>query len=118
MILVGGGCIAATPFLSLMEIITALPRYSDGEIDRAFMREIQTGFKRERETEKARVKQAAKEAHQMKGTTHPVLGKPVATIPAREFFRLTQKYGHETVHSKEFLKYYNKKFPELSPNKA
>jgi hypothetical protein len=82
------------------------------------MREIQTGFKRERETEEARVKQAAKEAQQLKGTTHPVLGKPVATIPAREFFRLTQKYGQETVHSKEFLKYYNKKFPELSPNKA
>ena len=80
--------------------------------------EIQTGFKRERETEKARVNQAKKEAKELKGKTHPVLGKPVATIPAREFFRLTKKYGHETVHSKEFLKYYNKKFPELSPNKA
>lgn len=101
-----------------MEIITALPRYSDGEIDRAFMREIQTGFKRERATEHLRVQQARKEAQQLKGKTHPVLGKPVATIPAREFFRLTKKYGHETVHSKEFLKYYNKKFPELSPNKA
>ena len=108
----------AIPFLSFMEIITALPRYSDGEIDRAFMQEIQTGFKRERETEKARVNQAKKEAKELRGKTHPVLGKPVATIPAREFFRLTKKYGHETVHSKEFLKYYNKKFPELSPNKA
>lgn len=100
-----------------MEIITKLPRHSDGEIDRAFMREIQLGFKREKETEKARVKQAAKEAKQLRGTTHPVLGKPVATMPAREFFRLTQKYGHEEVHSKKFLQYYNKKFPELSPNK-
>lgn len=102
----------------MTEIITKLPRYSDGEIDRAFMREIQNGFKRERETEKDRVNQARKEAKELKGRTHPVLGKPVATIPAREFFRLTKKYGHETVHSKEFLKYYNKKFPELSPNKA
>ena len=75
-------------------------------------------LKRERETEHKRVKQARKEAQEMKGKTHPTLGKPVATIPAREFFRLTKKYGHETVHSKEFLKYYNKKFPELSPNKA
>ena len=33
-----------------------------------------------------------------------------------EFFRLTSKYGHEEVHSKEFLKDYNKRFPELSPN--
>jgi hypothetical protein len=101
-----------------MDIITNLPRYSDGEIDRAFMREIQTGFKLERETEKSRVQQVAKESQQLRGKTHPVLGKPVASMPAREFFRLTSKYGHDEVHSKEFLQYYNKKFPELSPNKA
>ena len=99
-------------------IVPNFKRYSDGEIDRAFMKEIQTGFRLERENEHKRVEQARKEAKELKGKTHPVLGKPVATIPAREFFRLTQKYGHETVHSKEFLKYYNKKFPELSPNKA
>jgi len=101
-----------------MEIIVPkLKRYSDGEIDRAFMKEIKTGFKRERETEKQRVAGAAKEAQALKGATHPTLGKPVASIPPREYFRLIQKYGQETVHSKEFLKYYNKKFPELSPNK-
>lgn len=100
------------------EIITSLPRYSDGEIDRAFMREITNGFNREKATEKDRVKQATKEASELKGTEHPVLGRPVATMPAREFFRLTQKYGHEEVHSKKFIQYYNKKFPELSPNKA
>ena len=98
-------------------IVPNFKRYSDGEIDRAFMKEIQTGFKLERKTEHKRVNQARKEAQELKGKTHPTLGKPVATIPAREFFRLTKKYGHETVHSKEFLKYYNKKFPELSPNK-
>ncbi len=98
-------------------IVPNLKRYSDGEIDRAFMKEITNGFKLEKKTEHERVAQAAKEAQALKGTTHPTLGKPVATIPAREFFRLTQKYGHETVHSKEFLKYYNKKFPELTPNK-
>ena len=101
-----------------MEIIVPnFKRYSDGEIDRAFMKEIKTGFKLEKDTEHKRVQQAAKESKELKGKTHPVLGKPVATIPAREFYRLTNKYGHETVHSKEFLKYYNKKFPELSPNK-
>tara|TARA_R100000900_G_scaffold38011_1_gene31630 strand:+ start:668 stop:976 length:309 start_codon:yes stop_codon:yes gene_type:complete len=98
-------------------IVPNLKRYSDGEIDRAFMKEIKTGFKLEKETEHKRVAQAAKEAKQLKGTVHPVLGKPVATIPHREYFRLIKKYGQETVHSKEFLKYYNKKFPELSPNK-
>ena len=98
-------------------IIPKLKRYSDGEIDRAFMKEITNGFKLERETEKQRVAGAAKEAQALKGTTHPTLGKPVASIP-REYFRLVKKYGQKTVHSKEFLKYYNKKVPELSPNKA
>ncbi len=98
-------------------IIPNFKRYSDGEIDRAFMKEIKNGFKLERESEQKRVDQARKEAKELRGKTHPTLGKPVATIPARDFFRLTQKYGQETVHSKEFIKYYNKKFPELTPNK-
>ena len=98
-------------------IVPNIKRYSDGEIDRAFMQEIKNGFKMERKTEQSRVDQAAKEATALKGTTHPTLGKPVATLPPREYFRLVQKYGHETVHSKEFLKYYQRKFPQLSPNK-
>lgn len=101
-----------------MEIITKLPRYSDGEIDRAFMKEIMHGFEMEKRTEEQRVNQARKEAKQEKGKTHPVLGKCVATMPAREYFRLTKKYGNNTVHSKEFLKYFNKKFSDLSPNKV
>ncbi len=99
-------------------IIPNFKRYSDGEIDRAFMKEIKTGFKLERETEHKRVQQARKEARELKGTTNKALGRQVATMPAREFFRLTKKYGHDQVHSKEFIKYYNKKFPELSPNKV
>jgi hypothetical protein len=102
----------------MTEIITNLPRsFTDGEIDQAFINEIKSGFKLEKETEHLRVNQARKEASQEKGKTHPVLGKCVATIPARDFFRLTNKYGHEQVHSKEFLQYYNKKFSDLSPNK-
>jgi hypothetical protein len=98
-------------------IVPNIKRYSDGEIDRAFMQEIKNGFKMERKTEQSRVDQATKEATALKGTTHPTLGKPVATLPPREYFRLVQKYGQETVHSKEFLKYYQRKFPQLSPNK-
>jgi hypothetical protein len=98
-------------------IIPNTPKYSDAELDRAFVAEIKNSLELEKATEESRYKQAAKEAHQLKGTIHPTLGRPIATIPAREFFRLVKKYGHETVHSKDFLKYYNKKFPELSPNK-
>jgi|TARA_R100001163_G_scaffold6677_1_gene7363 hypothetical protein len=101
-----------------MDIITDLPKnFTDDEINSAFMQEIKNGFKLERETEHERVRAAAKQAAHLKGTSHPVLGKPVATMPAREFFRLTSKYGHKEVHSKEFLKHYNKTFAELSPNK-
>ena len=100
-----------------MDIITDIPRsFTDGEIDAAFLAEIKSGFQLEKETEHLRVAQAQKEAQDLRGKCHPTLGRPVATIPARDFFRLTKKYGHDQVHSKEFLKYYNKKFPELSPN--
>tara|TARA_R110001606_G_scaffold396921_2_gene572061 strand:- start:1374 stop:1685 length:312 start_codon:yes stop_codon:yes gene_type:complete len=102
----------------MTDIITELPRsFTDGELDAAFLAEIKSGFKLEKETEHLRVDQAKKEAHQMKGKCHPTLGRPVATMPAREFFRLTNKYGHKEVHSKEFLKYFQKNFSELSPNK-
>ena len=50
--------------------------------------------------------------------TMPGLGKCVAVMPAREFFRLQAKYGAATLHSKEFIQYFNQKFPDLSPNKA
>ena len=101
-----------------MDIITNLPKnFTDGEIDQAFLNEIKSGFQLEKETEHLRVAQAKKQAAEERGKTHPVLGKCVATMPAREFFRLTKKYGHEEVHSKEFLQYYNKKFQDLSPNK-
>ena len=61
---------------------------------------------------------AKEEAHSNVGKTHPVLGKCIATIPAREYFRLVQQYGTEEVHSKEFLKFFQKEMPELAPNKV
>ncbi len=81
------------------------------------MNEIKNGFALERRTEAARVNQARKEATQEKGKVHPVLGRCVATIPHREYFRLIKKYGQETVHSKEFLQYFQKNFSDLTPNK-
>ncbi len=101
-----------------MNIINSFPKYSDGEVNRAFMREIETGFKMERAKEQDRINASAKEAKTNVGKTHPVLGKCVATIPPRDYFRLVKNYGVETVVSKDFLKYWNKKLPELSPNKV
>lgn len=69
---------------------------------------------KEREREQA----AAQEALRTGKRTAGALGKCVATIPAVEFFDLCQKYGYEEVHSKGFLKYFNKEYPHLSPNRA
>jgi hypothetical protein len=100
-----------------MKILHKPHEISQEAIDAAFVDEIKRSFKEEQATEKYRVNTARKEANQEKGKTHPVLGKCVATIPARDYFRMIQKYGTEHVHSKEFLKYYNKKYSDLSPNK-
>lgn len=103
----------------MTDIITNIPRsFTDGEVDDAFMKEILTGFEIERRTEEQRVARARLEAKEHVGKTHPIFGKCVATIPAREYFRLTNIYGDEEVKSKEFLQYFNKKFKDLSPNKA
>lgn len=93
-------------------------RIHDSDIEKALIDEIKNGFKLEENTEKFRVQQARKEALQEKGKTHPTLGKCVATIPAREYFRLIHTYGKDTVHSKEFLQFFNRKFTDLSPNRA
>tara|TARA_R100001163_G_scaffold34717_1_gene26774 strand:- start:1663 stop:1971 length:309 start_codon:yes stop_codon:yes gene_type:complete len=79
---------------------------------------INNAILQEKMTEGKRTDIARKEAQQLKGKTHPVLGKCVATIPAREYFRLMKNYGKDTVLSKEFLQYFNKKHSDLSPNKA
>lgn len=100
-----------------MEIITKAPTYSDEEVNKAFMDEIKNGFALEKRTEVSRVNQARKEATEQRGKVHPVLGRCVATIPHREYFRLINKYGQETVHSKEFLTYFQKNFSDLTPNK-
>jgi len=103
----------------MTDIITNVPRsITDGEVDDAFMKEILNGFEIERRTEEQRVARARLEAKEHVGKTHPIFGKCVATIPAREYFRLTNIYGDEEVKSKEFLQYFNKKFKDLSPNKA
>ena len=72
----------------------------------------------EEATETERVDIARKEAQTNVGKTHPILGKCIATIPARDYMRLVQAYGHATVHSKDFLKFFNREYPDLSPNKV
>ena len=90
---------------------------SDEEVNNALMQEIQASLHEEKHTEKDRYDQASKDASSNVGKEHPLLGRCVATMPPREYFRLIKKYGHAEVHSKEFLKYFQNKFSDLSPNK-
>jgi phage gpG-like protein len=100
-----------------MQIINKPIEVTDEEVDRALMAEFTASMSNEKATEGARVNQARMEARGNVGKTHPTLGKCVANIPAREYFRLIKKYGHAEVHSPNFLKYFQRKFSDLSPNK-
>lgn len=102
-----------------MNLITSVPKWSNGEVDRALMREINTGMELKKQWEKRRELEAAKEAADLKNhRTLKGLGKAVAVMPDWEYFRLIQKYGHAEVHSKEFMRSFQKRFPHLAPNKA
>lgn len=102
-----------------MDIITKLPKISNSEVDKALMRELREGLQLKRATEEARSRAAADRAAELRG--HKAikgLGKAVATMPEWEYFRLVQKYGMNEVHSKDFMRFFQKKFPHLSPNKV
>ena len=106
-------------FFTIMEILHFKDKPLDeGEHCKAMADVINNAIIDEASTEKYRTDIARKEASELKGKTHPTLGKCVATIPAREYFRLIEKYGTDVVLSKEFLQYFNKKHKDLSPNKA
>lgn len=102
-----------------MHIKVEQPEISRAEIDNELRKEVFRSLEIERATEEERVRVAQAQAAMMKGhKSVPGLGKCVAVMPPREYYRLIKKYGYETVHSREFLSYFNKKMPELSPNKA
>lgn len=101
-----------------MEIITQVPKYSDGEVNAALMREIRLGFNRERVTEGIRIKKASEYAQGFRDSKEvPGLGKHVAAMPARDYYRLVQKYGHQEVHSDDFLRYFGRKMPGMVSTK-
>jgi len=95
----------------------AKPKWSDDAANRALEREIRSGIQLKEAMEKQRVAAAAQEAKQYKGGKTTPIGKHVAEIPAWEFFNMVRKYGHDEVHSRNFMKYFQKKFPHLSTSK-
>ncbi len=103
-----------------MHIDVKLPRYSNGELDDAFLRECKTGFKLEQEKEQARITACRKEAKGNRGKTHPVLGKCIAMYPPLDYFRLVAKYGQEEVNSDAFIRRYRQDpdMRHLCPNEV
>lgn len=92
---------------------------SNEEIDNELCNIVKESLVEEKNTEFNRTNVARAQSSLLKNhKSIPGLGKCVAVIPAREYFRLIKKYGYETVHSKEFMRYFNRKMPELSPNKV
>lgn len=94
-----------------MEIVTQVPLWKVVE------KELRTGFELQKQTELARERAAAAQAKEadrkviMKGTLDL---RKIASIPAREFFQVRQKYGEEAWHDDGFLGDFKKHNPHLT----
>jgi len=96
-------------------IAIAQPRWSDTQVNRALERELRTGIKLKEAMEHQREIEAAHEAkldRDARGIKD--FGKKVFTMPDWEFFNLVRKYGHDEVHSKEFVRDAQKRFTHLA----
>lgn len=89
-------------------------------VEKAKLDYIKAGYGTEIATEHLRVDEAAAEASEARQMpkTVPGLGKLVAVMPQRDYFRILKKYGQDEVTSKEFLRYFQKHFPELTVSKV
>jgi len=99
-----------------MHIIHTLP--SDTAVRDALIKEIKTGWQLQKQLERKNEIVAAHQAKELKQAKEiQGLGRCVAHIPADTYFLLQRRYGREEIHSKEFLKDWQKRYPHLSPNK-
>jgi len=97
------------------DLIISKKQYNEHELNRALERELRLGIKLKEAMEHEREIVAAHEAAMLRDAkTNKVLGKHVFEMPQWEFFNLKNKYGYDEVHSKEFLRYAQKKFPHLA----
>jgi hypothetical protein len=93
----------------------ARPEWSDDRRHVALERELRQGIALKQAMEHEREIVAAHEASMERGAkTVAGLGKNVFNMPQWEFHNLCNKYGHDEVHSKEFLQHAQKTFPHLA----
>lgn len=81
---------------------------------------VKMAYSTERATEHLRIQEAAEEAEEARNMphTHPTLGKLVAVMPERDYFRLVHKYGLHEVQSREFLHDFQKRAPQMAVAKV
>lgn len=87
---------------------------AESDINAALWDEIKAGYSEEAGTEYLRLDALREVTADAKehNKSIPGLGKKVAELPARDFFRLVHKYGHQEVMSKPFIRYMQKAVPE------
>lgn len=99
-----------------MSLIT--PKWSEAARFDALVDEIKSGIQLQQRGEDAREEVAAFEAKKYRGAQQKNKlaqnMRHVAEMPAADYFNLVRKYGHDEVHSKNFLKYLQKHYPHLA----
>jgi hypothetical protein len=77
--------------------------FAEEEINAALVRELCSGRKFIESLEKRREIEAAAEARKMR-EVKSIAGKPVGSIPQREYLLLANKYGNECWDNREFVR--------------
>jgi hypothetical protein len=77
--------------------------FANEEINAALVRELCSGRKFVESLEKRREIEAAAEARKMR-EVKSIAGKPVGSIPQREYLLLANKYGNECWDNREFVR--------------
>jgi hypothetical protein len=77
--------------------------FANEEINAALVRELCSGRKFVESLEKRREIEAAAEARKMR-EVKSIAGKPVGSIPQREYLLLANKYGNECWDDREFVR--------------
>jgi hypothetical protein len=77
--------------------------FAEEEINAALVRELCSGRKFIESLEKRREIEASAEARKMR-EVKSIAGKPVGSIPQREYLLLANKYGSECWDNREFVR--------------
>jgi hypothetical protein len=90
----------------------------DAALTNALITELRTGRKLMEARQQFRERDARREAQELRGKNHGVLGKALAVVPQHEFFLMREKYGAECWHDREFIRDFQKLEPDLKVHNA